>query len=154
MHSDQVTRYLLGQLPESEIQRLDALRGQDENFRQRVRIVEDDLVDCFIKGQLQGEDLMRFRRYFLASAANRERVKIAQGFLDDLSGAYESIDGPHWLPTMLQGTTVGNLLVSLQATWLKTRQPLLIGLQGIGLILFVTCIYLAYDLVRLNEYRK
>jgi hypothetical protein len=85
MHSDQVTRYLLGQLPEGEMQRLNALLETDENFRQRVRMIEDDLIECFVKGQLQGDDLMRFRRFFLAAPANRERVKIAQGFLDDLN---------------------------------------------------------------------
>jgi hypothetical protein len=152
MHSDQVTRYLLGQLPESEIQRLNALRATDDTFRQRVSLVEDDLIDCFSKGQLQGEDLMRFRRYFLASAANRERVKIAQGFLDDLNVLHDSTDQPRWLPAALRGATASNLLAGLEAFWLKARQPLLIGLQGAGLILFVTCVYLAYDLVRLNRY--
>ena len=130
MQSDQVTRYLLGQLPESEIQRLNLLRETDENFRQRVAIVEDDLIDCFTKGQLQGEDLMRFRRYFLAAAANRERVKVAQGFLDDLR--ITSLDAP---PSLLDRVLPATLKTSLQDFWERAgenfwgavREPLLIG---------------------------
>ena len=158
MHSDQVTRYLLGQLPESEIQRLDALRTTDENFRQRVRIVEDDLIDCFSKGQLQGEDLMRFRRYFLASSVNRERVKVAQGFLDDLNVVYDSEDQPRWLPAALRTPAVLQMLatarqslIPLQAFWLTIRQPFLMGMWGTSLILVVWCVFLAYEVVVLNK---
>ncbi|MBI1760680.1 MAG: hypothetical protein HYR56_04515 [Acidobacteria bacterium] len=154
MQSDQVTRYLLGQLPESEIQRLNLLRETDENFRQRVTIVEDDLIDCFTKGQLQGEDLMRFRRYFLASAANRERVKVAQGFLDDLRAT--QLDAP---PTWWERAVPVTFKTSLedfwqragQDFWATVREPLLIGLRGVGLLLFVWCLYLAFDLVRLRN---
>jgi hypothetical protein len=154
MQSDQVTRYLLGQLPESEIQRLNLLRETDENFRQRVAIVEDDLIDCFTKGQLQGEDLMRFRRYFLAAAANRERVKVAQGFLDDLRVL--ALDAP---PSMLDRVLPATVKTSLEDFWERAgenfwttvRGPLLIGLRGVGLVLFVWCLYLAFDLVRLRN---
>ncbi len=154
MQSDQVTRYLLGQLPESEIQRLNLLRETDENFRQRVTIVEDDLIDCFTKGQLQGEDLMRFRRYFLAAAANRERVKVAQGFLDDLRVV--PLDAP---PGLWERVLPANLRTSLtdfwqsagENFWATVREPLLIGLRGVGLLLFVWCLYLAFDLVRLRS---
>lgn len=154
MQSDQVTRYLLGQLPESEIQRLNLLRETDENFRQRVAIVEDDLIDCFTKGQLQGEDLMRFRRYFLAAAANRERVKVAQGFLDDLRVV--QLDAP---PTLWERVLPTSLKTSLADFWERAgenfwgtvREPLLIGLQGIGLVFIVWCLYLVIDLMRLRN---
>lgn len=154
MQSDQVTRYLLGQLPESEIQRLNLLRETDENFRQRVAIVEDDLIDCFTKGQLQGEDLMRFRRYFLASAVNRERVKIAQGFLDDLR-VLQLDSAPTWWGNLLPATLKTSLedfwYRAGQNLWATVRGPLLIGLRGVGLLLFVWCLYLAFDLLRLRN---
>ena len=154
MQSDQVTRYLLGQLPESEIQRLNLLRETDENFRQRVVIVEDDLIDCFTKGQLQGEDLMRFRRYFLAAAANRERVKVAQGFLDDLR--VMPLDAPSGLLDRVLPATFKTSLEDFweragENFWVTMRDPLLIGLRGVGLVLFVWCLYLAFDVVRLRN---
>lgn len=114
MHSDQVTRYLLGQLPEGEMQRLSALLEADENFRQRVRMIEDDLIECFVKGQLQGDDLMRFRRFFLAAPANRERVKIAQGFLDELNVIPADESVPHRLARLIPA--------SWRAAWQNFRQ--------------------------------
>lgn len=153
MQSDQVTRYLLGQLPESEMQRLHQLRQTDENFRQRVTIVEDDLIDCFTKGQLQGEDLMRFRRYFLAAHANRERVKMAQGFLDDLNVVYA--DAPperfaRWLPPTLRAhwQTYGQ---SVRNFWAAAREPLLLGARGVLLLLLVWGFWLAVELILLQR---
>src|SRR5205085_5318314 len=151
MHSDQVTRYLLGQLPEGEMQRLNALQESDENFRQRVRLVEDDLIECFVRGQLQGDDLMRFRRYFLASPANRERVKIEQGFLEDLNVIQAGDAEPRrWLKFIPS---------SWQDTWQNLRQPQepdtepsskfweaisevpRILMQGLALVLLAICLF-------------
>jgi hypothetical protein len=163
MQSDQVTRYLLGQLPEGEMQRLNALRESDENFRQRVRMVEDDLIECFVKGQLHGDDLMRFRRYFLASPANRERVKIAQGFLDDLNVIQAGDAEPRrWLKF---------IPASWQDAWQNFRQPRQpsaeprskfrealgeaprVVMQGLALMLLAIVLFQLFDYARL-KYRQ
>ena len=163
MHSDQVTRYLLGQLPEGEMQRLNALQETDENFRQRVRLVEDDLIECFVKGQLQSDELMRFRRYFLASPANRERVKIAQGFLDDLNVIQAGDAEPRrWLKF---------IPASWQGAWQNSRQPQQanaeprskfweaageaprIVMQGLALVLLAITLFQLFDFARL-KYRQ
>lgn len=151
MHSDQVTRYLLGQLPEGEMQRLNALLESDENFRQRVRMIEDDLIECFVKGQLQGDDLMRFRRFFLAAPANRERVKIAQGFLDDLNVIQADEAAPRRWARLIPA--------SWRTAWQGFHQPRqpdaepsrtfrdLIGeaprvvMQGLALVLLAICLF-------------
>jgi hypothetical protein len=151
MHSDQVTRYLLGQLPEGEMQRLSALLESDENFRQRVRMIEDDLIECFVKGQLQGDDLMRFRRFFLAAPANRERVKIAQGFLDELNVIQADESTSRWLTRLIPA--------SWRDAWQNLRRPHqanaepsrtfrdFIGeaprvvIQGLALVLIAICLF-------------
>ena len=46
--------YLLGQLPESETERLDELTITDDQCAERVRAVEHDLVDAFARGELAG----------------------------------------------------------------------------------------------------
>ncbi len=163
MQSDQVTRYLLGQLPEGEMQRLNTLQESDENFRHRVRMIEDDLIECFVKGQLQGDDLMRFRRYFLASPANRERVKIAQGFLDDLNVIQAGDAEPRrWLKF---------IPTSWQDAWQNSRQPRQtntehrskfweavgeaprIVMQGLALVLLAITLFQLFDFARL-KYRQ
>lgn len=156
MHSDQVTRYLLGQLPEGEMQRLNALQESDENFRQRVRMIEDDLIECFVKGQLQGVDLMRFRRYFLAAPANRERVKIAQGFLDELNVFQAGRAAPLWLNRLIPASWQDAWQIFRQSHQLDTAwaagsgrkfwelagEPLRFVMQGLALVLFAICLFL------------
>ena len=152
MPSDQVSRYLLGGLPEGEMQRLSALLSTDAQFQQRVKIVEDDLIDCFVKGQLAGEDLMRFRRYFLASASRRERVKIAQGYLDDWAVVQE----PEPTRTQKAAQRVRNWLWpqglqnALGRLWTTVNEPLKIGLYAGMLLATAICAFLVFDLFRLR----
>ena len=154
MPSDQVSRFLLGSLPESEMQRLQNLLETDAPFQQRVKIVEDDLIDCFVNGQLRGEDLMRFRRYFLALASHRERVKIAQGYLDDwavLAAEAEPTTTQKatrqvksWLwPTALSG--------GIARLWATFSMPMRIGLQASMLFAAAICVFLLFDSLRLRR---
>jgi hypothetical protein len=155
MPSDQVSRYLLGGLPEGEMQRLGTLLETDAQFQQRVKIVEDDLIDCFVKGQLKGEDLMRFRRYFLASPTHRERVKVAQGYLDDWAVVQETEPTPaqkaarrvqEWLwPESLQS--------ALNRLWMTLGEPVKLGLNAAMLLGLAICAFLVFDAFRL-QYKK
>lgn len=154
MPSDQVSRFLLGSLPESEMQRLQNLLETDAPFQQRVKIVEDDLIDCFVNGQLRGEDLMRFRRYFLALASHRDRVKIAQGYLDDwtvLAAEPEATSTQKaarqvksWLwPAALSG--------GIARLWATFSMPMRIGLQAAMLLAAAICVFLLFDSLRLRR---
>jgi len=153
MPSDQVSRFLLGCLPESEMQRLNQLLESDAPFQQRVRIVEDDLIDCFVKGQLRGEDLMRFRRYFLALPSRRERVKIAQGYLDDWAvlsepetaiseKAADRVKGWVW-PATVQSRAL--------RLWSTFGWPVRIGLNAAMLLAAAICAFLLFDSLRLRR---
>ncbi len=158
MPSDQVSRFLLGSLPESEMQRLQNLLETDAPFQQRVKIVEDDLIDCFVNGQLRGEDLMRFRRYFLALSSHRERVKIAQGYLDDWTvlatepevtasrkaaqKAARQVKSWLW-PAALSG--------GLARLWATFNMPMRIGLQASMLLAAAICAFLLFDSLRLRR---
>ncbi len=51
--NDQVLiRYLLGSLSEEEAERLDELGIADDAFAWRLRAVENDLVDGYVRGEL------------------------------------------------------------------------------------------------------
>jgi hypothetical protein len=73
----ELVRYLLGLLPEHETERIEELRIVDDEVAWRLRAVEDDLVDRYIRGTLSGEILERFESYYLASARRREKVRFA-----------------------------------------------------------------------------
>ena len=73
-----VVRYLLGALPATETECLDELSITDDAFVLRLRTVEQDLVDAYVKGELSGDTLARFRSRYLASPAQRRKVRFAQ----------------------------------------------------------------------------
>jgi hypothetical protein len=76
---DQVlVRYLLGALRDDEAERLDELSVADDQLASRLNAVENDLVDGFVRHELSGETLDRFRSHYLSSPARREKVRFAE----------------------------------------------------------------------------
>ncbi len=80
-HTDGViVQYLLGSLSEEETERLDELGIVDDEFAGRLQLVENDLVDAYVRGELSGETLERFTSFYLSSSRRREKVRFAQVF--------------------------------------------------------------------------
>ena len=79
--------YLLGQLPESETERLDELSITDDECAERIRAVEHDLVDAFARGELQGVVLEQFRSRYLTTPRRRDATRFAEALqsLDESS---------------------------------------------------------------------
>ena len=81
MYNDQIiAEYLLGSLSEEEIERFDEMSFIDDEFAERLRAVENDLVDAYAKGELSGNKLERFKSFYLASPVRREKVRFAEAF--------------------------------------------------------------------------
>ncbi len=78
---DEIIRYLLGELPEDEAERLDEQSVVDDAFAERLRVVEDDLVDAYAGGRLTGDRLKRFEAFYLASPHRRDKAAFARRFL-------------------------------------------------------------------------
>ena len=76
-----LVRYLIGSLPDDEAERLDELSITSDDVAMRLRALEHDLVDAYVKGELSGETLDLFRSHYLSSPAKRERVRFAQTLL-------------------------------------------------------------------------
>jgi hypothetical protein len=83
----QLTRYLLGLLPEEDAERFDEQSIVDDEMASRLQCVENDLVDAYVGGTLQGELLERFESFYLASPRRRAKVKFAGRFLDAVDRA-------------------------------------------------------------------
>jgi hypothetical protein len=80
-HNDQtMTQYLLGALPEAEVERLDEQSFTDDDFAAALQAAEKDLVDAYVQGELSGMALEKFKAHYLASARRREQVEFAQAF--------------------------------------------------------------------------
>jgi hypothetical protein len=73
-----LARYLVGALPDDETERLDELSITDASFADRLNAVEYDLVDSYVRGELSGDMLARFKSRCLSSPATRDKVKVAE----------------------------------------------------------------------------
>lgn len=85
--------YLLGQLPESETERLDELTITDGGYAERVRAVEHDLVDAFARGELEGVVLEQFTSRYLTTPRRYESVRFARA-LQSLDQHPERLGAP------------------------------------------------------------
>lgn len=75
-----ITQYLLGTLPEVERERLDELSITSQEFAESLSATENDLIDCYVQGELSGTMLAQFESHYLASRVRRERVEFAEAF--------------------------------------------------------------------------
>lgn len=78
---DQLTRYLLGCLPEEEAERLDEQSIVDDELAARLSLVEDDLVDAYATGTLTADYRQHFESLYLGSPRRRRKAAFARGFL-------------------------------------------------------------------------
>ena len=76
-----LTRYLLGVLSQEEAERLDELSIADEEFASRLNAVENDLVDSYVRDELSGETLERFKSVYLPSSKRLEKIEFANTLL-------------------------------------------------------------------------
>jgi hypothetical protein len=74
------TEYLLGSLPEVEMERLDELSVTSQEFVDSLSVSEKDLIDAYVQGELSGTMLAQFESHYLASPIRRERVAFAEAF--------------------------------------------------------------------------
>jgi hypothetical protein len=76
--------YLLGNLAESEAERLDQLSITDQEFGERLRAVENDLVDAYVRGELLEKDRMQFQAHYLATPNRQEKVRFAKALIQEI----------------------------------------------------------------------
>jgi anti-sigma factor RsiW len=86
---NQLSGYLLGELPEPEQTALERQLLADRETFDAAWAVEHRLIDGYVRGELPPADRERFERHYLTSDLHRERVAIAELFLDEIEGAPE-----------------------------------------------------------------
>lgn len=73
-----LTQYLLGSLTEEKSEELDELSIADDVMAARLQLIENDLVDAYVSGELSGKTLERFESFYLTSPRRREKVSFAR----------------------------------------------------------------------------
>jgi hypothetical protein len=73
--------YLLGTLREPDTEFIDQAVFVSDDVALLVAMIEDALVDTYLRGRLSGETLARFESFYLASSRRRAKVCFAACFL-------------------------------------------------------------------------
>ena len=73
-------RYLLGLLSDEDAERIDESSIVDDEVAERLRVVENDLVDAYVRGALAGEVRDRFESLYLSFDHRRQKVEFARTF--------------------------------------------------------------------------
>ena len=90
MTENRILAYLLEELPEEEAARFEDECFAADNWPEQINLVEEDLIDDYLRGELLPERRRRFEHNYLKTAARRERVRTAAALLkhvDQISDA-------------------------------------------------------------------
>src|SRR4029078_12374086 len=79
--------YLLRLLPDDQAEQVELATLSDDQVAERLKAVEHDLVDGYIRDTLDAVTRDRFESYYLSSPIRRERVRFAAEFLRAIDGA-------------------------------------------------------------------
>ena len=118
---ERLIRYLIGSLDEQDTERCDELSITDGRFADRLRAVEDDLVDAYARGELSGVRLEQFRSAYLASPARRDKVRFAEALFERQ-------------PALISAASPAVRRVRLAPGWAMAAAALLVA--GSGYLLF------------------
>jgi hypothetical protein len=124
-------RYLLGELSEAEAGELDERSVTDEALAMRLRLLEDDLVDRYARGEALDVPLEHFARARAASAHLQEKVVFAR--------ALQAIAAGSNRPGMPSG-----FVASRRGVWSR-------GLAAAAALLVAATAYLGVRTVRLRD---
>jgi len=130
-----IRRFLLEDLDEEERERVEELFLTDSDTRDSVLLAEDELIEEYLEGSLQGADRERFRELFVATPQLRRKVRIAQSFRN-LTKAEGSP-----LPTVAESSTQDRVIPLLSKPFQSwTRRNLLMYASAAAAILVVVTV--------------
>lgn len=99
---EHLVRYLLGELPEEEMLKLEESYFLDEGAFDNLQAAERELIDRYLEGRLSRRERNKFETFFLSSPARKEKLRFAKNFRRYLSarkGAGKQTY-PEWLRTL------------------------------------------------------
>src|SRR4029078_4792392 len=79
--------YLLRLLPDDQAEQVELATLSDDQAAERLKALEHDVVDGYIRDTLDAVTRDRFESYYLSSPIRREGVRFAAEFLRAIDGA-------------------------------------------------------------------
>ena len=118
---DNLRRYLLQELDETEQEQVEMRLLTDKEFGRHLAIAQDDLIDDFVTAKLSDHEVERFQKYYLITPERQKKVGFATALDQYVTGRE---------PSRKTGA-LGDLLAFIYARPLKT------AISVAGLILVI-----------------
>lgn len=141
-----MTDYLLGCLPDAEAERYDELSIADDDFAAALSACEKDLVDAYVRGELDGRALDQFRLHYLASPLRRDNIAFAKALQVFAERSAAVVPGKD----VTDGARTRGWFAAL-STFLAPRPALQWGLAAGVLIILVAGGWFMIDNLRLRQ---
>jgi hypothetical protein len=77
MTDDLLRRFLLGDVTESEREQIELLVVTDDQVRERIDIVEDELIDAFVEHELTEIEVRKFLDHCAVTEKQRKKIRFA-----------------------------------------------------------------------------
>jgi anti-sigma factor RsiW len=109
-------RYLLGELSDGERESVEARLFENDECSEHLSIVEDVLIDAYVRGELRDLELAHFESHFLSSPRRRERVSLAKAWLVPQAPASPPVRKPVWSWTLAALPIAAALFVAIMGS--------------------------------------
>lgn len=95
-NEEKLRDFLLGDLSESERAAIEERFLGEEDFSAQVHVVEDELIEAYLRRELSARDHQRFEAAFLTQPRRREQVLVMKGVLAAVSAeaAFKDEEAP------------------------------------------------------------
>jgi len=77
-----IRQYLLGRLPEEELEVVDKRLVTDPAFYEELLMVEDELIDDYIAQDLSSEERQSFENHFLMTPERQKKLRFSRAFFN------------------------------------------------------------------------
>ena len=145
--------YLLGASTEQETERLDEMSLTDDDFAQRLHAVENDLVDAYVRGELQGHAASRFNSHYLASPGRRDKVAFAEKLLGFTDSAWAA--RAETMDETMPASSAARKTIARESSrfrfFARPRLSMQRGLAAAAVVVFIAAGYLTFENVRLRD---
>jgi hypothetical protein len=134
-----IRKYLLGELAREEQQRLEERLLTEDEYFERLLLVEDELIDSYVQGKLSATERGRFDRHFLATPEHQQKLRFAKALkkyvaASPLPAPLDATDAPSPRPAWWQKLPVF-LHLENPAVGLSLMAALLLLMIGSALLL-------------------
>ena len=85
----QLCQYLLGKLAEDEQRQLEEQLMTQANLFEQLEVLEDELIDEYLRNTLSNKDREGFEKHFLSSPERHQKLRFAQAFRSYVAVANE-----------------------------------------------------------------